>query len=223
MKVAQFTEALLKYVPASAAPVLAEHLVRRKVWLRITAPRKSKLGDYQPPVYGGNHKISVNNNLNPFAFLLTLVHELAHLETYLVYGLAVKPHGEEWKNCFASLIKPYYDLVVFPVDVLAAMESYFKNPAASSCSDITLSRVLKRYDLSNKKMLNSPTIGTEVKTIENLAIGDQFLFQQSRLFEKQKRNRKRYFCKEISTGKLFLFHPLTEVVVVTKNQSNVSF
>lgn len=70
--------------------------------MEITAPRK-----------GLNHQITINQNLNKYAFLLTLVHEIAHLITYVNHGWNVKGHGPEWKNCFKKQITPFMRDEVF--------------------------------------------------------------------------------------------------------------
>ena len=46
-------------------------------------------------------------NLNPYRFLMTLVHEVAHLVAFQKYGRAIKPHGKEWKFTFQTLMLPF--------------------------------------------------------------------------------------------------------------------
>ena len=72
--------------------------------LKITRPRKSKLGDFRPPKPGKRSSITMNEDLGPYQFLTTFVHELAHLITWEKYGHRAAPHGKEWKQCFGALL-----------------------------------------------------------------------------------------------------------------------
>jgi hypothetical protein len=96
-----------------------------------------------------------------------------------------------------------------PLDILYALRKYMNNPAASSCSDLTLMRTLKLYD----KQLDSHT-GI---LLEHLPQRTHFLYNGSRVFEKGEKLRKRYRCKELSSGTIYLFSPLAEVEVFEKN------
>src|SRR5690349_15654569 len=107
-------EYLSKFIPATAVPRVLEYLHQYKVHLTITRERKSVLGDYRHATPHKNHRISVNGNLNPYAFLITLVHELAHLVTFMQFGNRVSPHGREWKDCYALLLKDFMGSGVFP-------------------------------------------------------------------------------------------------------------
>src|SRR6185312_16623812 len=93
---------------------------------KITEKRESKYGDYffSPP---STHIITLNNDLNKYAFLITYLHEVAHMLTGLEYGHRVKPHGEEWKSVFIKVLWPMMREEVFPQDVLTALSKYLKN------------------------------------------------------------------------------------------------
>ena len=67
--------------------------------VKITKPRKSKLGDFRILI-NGRGQISVNENLNRYAFLITITHELAHAFVWKRYKTRVMPHGKEWKSTF---------------------------------------------------------------------------------------------------------------------------
>ena len=191
---------LSKFLPEAAAPIIARWIKDTGCQLRISKPRATKLGDYRAPFRGGPHKISINYDLNPYAFLMTTIHEFAHLKTWQQYKDRVKPHGEEWKNNFKDLVGPFLHLNIFPNDVLKAIARYMENPAASSCTDINLFHVLKSYD--------KPSTG---RTIDSILEGDQFYIRGGRLFQKGKKLRKRFICIELSTNKEYLFSPIAEV------------
>lgn len=174
--------------------------------LTITPPRSSKLGDFTPDPRRGRHELTVNGNLNPFAFLITLMHELAHLITYNEHRDRVKPHGAEWKNNFKKTLGPFLGNAIFPQDVEAAVRAYLANPAASTCSDIHLSKVLARYD-----RVSHP----DIRLLDDLPAGTHFLYgRERRRFVKGHKQRTRYLCREVGTAHDYLFNPLVKVLEI---------
>ena len=115
------------YVPANSVAVLGKWLSVPGTQLRITKHRSSKLGDYRPLNGGTQHLISVNGNLNKYAFLITLVHEIAHMNNYIAYRSKVKPHGQEWKDEFKRLMSEFDLASIFPDILLPKIESYMAN------------------------------------------------------------------------------------------------
>jgi predicted SprT family Zn-dependent metalloprotease len=77
-------------------------------------------------VNGKNHRISVNGNLNKFSFLITLLHELAHLLAFENYGNRIQAHGKEWKFVYSNLLKDFIDKKIFPPDVESALKNLYK-------------------------------------------------------------------------------------------------
>ncbi len=190
---------LQKYIPEPAVSIIARWISEYDFKLKIKKERSTKLGDYRSPYDGQNHIITINYNLNKYAFLVTLIHEVAHLVTFTKHKNSVNPHGEEWKQQYKLLMKHFLTTDFFPTDVLLALQKHFISPAASSCSDANLLRILKRYDEDQKTFIES----IPEKTI--------FKYNGGRVFVKGERIRTRYRCKEISTGAIYLFHALAEV------------
>lgn len=186
----------------SLAPVI-EYLQRYKVHLTITRARSSILGDYRHQHFDRNHRISVNGNLNKYSFLITLLHELAHLLTYERFGHRVMAHGAEWKNEYSRILAQFILHKIFPPDIEKTLMHTLQNPAASSCADEKLLRVLRNYDVKKEG----------VKLVEDLPEGALFTIKGGRVFKRGEKVRKRYKCVELSTGKLYLFSPVYEVVV----------
>ncbi|MCC7302282.1 MAG: SprT-like domain-containing protein [Bacteroidia bacterium] len=197
---------LEKYIPEQAADLIARWIYRYDFKLKIKRSRSTKYGDYRPRLPGRNHQISVNNDLNRYSFLLTLVHEIAHLTATEKYGYTSAPHGREWKHEFRILMQPFFAMGIFPDDVHRAVLNYLKNPAATSCSDLQLQRVLHRY---NKEV---PPLH-----LEEMPEGAEFIYRNRR-FTKGACRRKRYECREKKSGKTYLFSPLTPVEEVSENQ-----
>lgn len=196
---------LSKYMPEAAAPIISKWINETSCSFRISRSRSSKLGDYTAPFQGKGHRISINHNLNRFAFLVTTVHEFAHLKTYVKFKNTVKPHGNEWKQAFQELMNPFFDLGVFPADVRHAIKQYLNNPAASSCTDLNLHRTLKNYDKQSEN----------VKTVEEIDINTYFSLKNGRVFQKKEKIRKRYRCVELKTKRVYLFSPIAEVFVIS--------
>lgn len=194
------SEILKKYLPEQSVALIAEWIVKYDFKLKIKQERSTRLGDYTSPRNGMNHVITINHNLNKYAFLITLVHEISHLLTYNQHKNSVSPHGKEWKLNFQLLMQPFLTPDLFPLDVFSALRKYMSNPAASSCSDVNLLRTLKLYDED-----------TGTVFLEYLPKNAIFLYNGSRVFQKGEKIRKRFKCKEISSGAVYLFNPLAEV------------
>ncbi len=165
----------------------------------ITNPRQTKLGDYRSPCMGKNHKISINNNLNKYAFLITLTHEIAHMMIWEKYKNNVKPHGNEWKEMFKKLMIGF--IPDFPPDIQLCLANYLKNPKASTSSDYNLVKILRKYD-------KNPTL-----SISEIPDGTIFKASNGKKYLKEKRLKKRYQCKSLSNNKRYLFNPLAEVKI----------
>jgi len=196
---------LVKYIPENAVVTIAEWIFQFDFKLKIKKDRSSKHGDYRPPIEGKNHQITVNKNLNKYAFLITLVHEIAHLTGWNKHKNKVKPHGEEWKHEFKTLMSPFIHSTIFPDDIKYALNNYLRNPAASSCSDISLSRTLKKYDQRDGIFL-----------LEEIPVNSVFKIKHDRHFIKGERIRKRFKCVEVKTKRQYLFNPLAEIEMVSE-------
>lgn len=196
---------LEKYLPAEAAPVIAKWIDYFQCDFKISRNRNTKFGDYRPPVGNAHHRISVNFDLNPYAFLVTTVHEFAHLLTWNEHNRKAKPHGQEWKYNFKKMMRPFFDKNIFPGDVNRAIINYLNNPAASSCTDLNLFRVLRNYDTK-----------TETVSVEKLPVNSLFSMKNDRVFKKGEQVRKRFKCTEVKTGLVYLFSPVAEVTPISK-------
>lgn len=193
---------LQSYLPPGTAPAVLDYLHRYKVHLTVARERKSILGDYRHRTLWQNHRISVNGNLNKYAFLVTLLHELAHLLTFEQHSNRVAAHGKEWKLAYGHLLKQFLENHTFPPDIEKELLQTLKNPAASSCAEDGLLRVLRRYD----ERTQPHTL------VEELPPGAIFQTNDGRKFQKGEKLRKRFKCTEVGTGRVYLFSPVFEVV-----------
>ena len=98
--------AIENYVPTASFPQLSEYLRHWQVNLVITRKRNTKHGDFRALPKGG-HQITVNEMPNPYRFLITTLHEIAHLIAFKDFGPRIKPHGKEWKHVFRKIMLPF--------------------------------------------------------------------------------------------------------------------
>jgi SprT protein len=203
-KVEHPLQALAEYLPPNTFEPVAAYLTQYKVHLTITRERKSILGDYRNAHSNRNHRISVNGNLNKYSFLITLLHELAHLLTFDKYGSRVQSHGREWKAMFGGLLEQFIKSKVFPADIEKELIASLSNPAASSCAEDGLMRILRNYD---------PKAEGEM-LVEEIPAHGLFKLKDGRVFKKGEKLRKRYRCEEVGTKKVYLFSPVYEVKLV---------
>lgn len=195
---------LKTYLPEGSFEDVAYYLQHYKVHLTITRERKSVLGDYRNSFADKNHRISVNGNLNKYSFLITLLHELAHLFTYERFGHRVQAHGPEWKNEFSKVLAQFLLKKIFPADIDKALLRTLQNPAASSCADVSLLRVLHKYDEKDDGIV----------LVETVPDGKNFKIKGGKVFRRVERIRKRIKCVEVTSGKIYLFSPVYEVEVI---------
>lgn len=193
----------LKFVPEEFVELIVELLIAHPIKFKIVPPRKTKLGDFR---YGSKlekPEITINGNLNPYAFLITTLHEFAHLHTFLEYGNTVSPHGKEWKNSYQKLLLPIIESRKLPQDIEKVLMNSLINVKASSCSDINLSRVLKNYDEAKEG----------VKLVEELPKNAIFVLN-GREYIKGDLRRKRYLCTEMISKRQYLVNALAEVIPI---------
>ncbi len=191
-------EVFQKFVPESAVTYCNRLYESLNFEFKIKKARQTKLGDYRFDRMNGKQTITINNDLNTYSFLVTYLHEVAHLVAFNKYGETILPHGKEWKQCFKEVAEPVLNTQVFDEGVLNALNKYFSNPKASSCSDPILYNILKKFD-------SNPSI--QLKDIKQ---GEEFLFNK-RLFRKVEKKRTRSVCVELKTGRKYAIAEIAEV------------
>jgi len=195
---------LSTYLPERAVAPCMALIKDNGVHLKIVNERVTRHGDYRR-LENGQHQITVNATLNKYRFLITLVHEIAHLVAFEKYGRRIKPHGLEWKHTFQYLMLPFIRPEIFPSGILPLLARHFKNPKASSSTDAQLSIALKKFDEQQ----------SDKSYVFELPLGSVFRIYNGKLFRKGNRRTKRYECVEVSSGKVYLFQPNAEVELIT--------
>lgn len=196
-------EILTQYLPQESVELVYRWITENNIHFKISKTRRTKLGDYRPPIHHSNHRITINHDLNPYAFLITFVHEVAHLNIFERFGTRVSPHGNEWKSEYKHLMQPFLENGSFPDDVKQVLIQSLINSKASSTSDIKLTRVLQHYDKSSNHI--------HLETLESDTV---FNTENGKQFKKGERIRTRYKCLNLNNNRYYLFHPLTPVLPV---------
>lgn len=193
-------EGFKKFLPEGFEEIVADLFLASPIRFKIVPPRKTKLGDFSVGHGFEKPQITINGDLNSYAFLITTLHEFAHLHTYQQYGNKVNPHGEEWKANFRKLLLPIIDSGKLPTDIEHSLVNSLVSMKASSCTDQKLSRVLKKYD--------EPKEGIII--LEQLPKNTIFVLN-GREFVKGEFRRKRFLCEETISKKMYLINSLAEV------------
>ena len=192
----------MKYIPLAAHSYILSLIKEHPVRLKVTAPRKTLLGSYRRN-RKGQDEISLNGDLNPYSFLITLLHEFAHLKAFKEHGFQIAPHGKEWQITFSGLLAPLIEKKCFPEDIATHLTKKTNRLSASQCTDPVLYSLIKQYDQKTEG----------VKLLQELCVGDQFKLSNGLKFEKIKINRTRAVCKKIGSkpDQLFTISLLAEV------------
>jgi SprT protein len=188
------------FIPDAAQDKINALLKEYPIDIKVVGKRKTKHGDFRK-LPSGRVQITLNEQQNPYRFLITLLHEVGHHIAFINHGFRIRSHGKEWKNCFRSVSVPFLVEEIFPHPLLAVFAQHLKNPKASSDTDQQLGLALRVYDPPTHK-----------KAIFELAEGINFSLDNGRVFQKGVQRRKRFECLEIKTGKIYLFQPNAEVI-----------
>lgn len=211
MLMARLMALLREHVPEGCLENAAAAILEFPVDFIIVGKRRSKVGDYRPATRGRRPRITVNSDLNPYAFLITLLHELAHHHVQLEHQRELqrsffkrkknpKPHGEEWKSKFRQVAAPFLDAAFLPPEILSVLHNYLENPRASSSADRELSDSLKKYDPPDNSV-----------RLEELPFDSLFSLQGKRIFRKKEKVRTRYRCVCQRTHRIYLVNPAAPV------------
>ena len=198
-------EILRSYLPEKSIEEVCNLLILLPVTMKIVNPRKRIHGSYRKPRSASElHLITVNGDLNPYTFLVTLLHEIAHLQANINHK-SLK-HDDKWKHCFTLLLKQFIDLDVFPDDVRFALEKHIQNMKSSDFLDIFLTKTLQKYNTQS-------LVSQDFIHLEDVPENTLFWFGNKKM-KKQTLIRKYYLCKDLKTNKMYRCHPLMEVSLV---------
>ncbi|TAE07427.1 MAG: hypothetical protein EAY72_14095, partial [Bacteroidetes bacterium] len=192
--------ALEEFLPAGTLERVVYYIQKYSVHLTVTKERKRVLGNYRFKRQDGKHEITLNATLHPYDFLLTFLHELAHLQVFAAYQNRVEPHGLEWKLAYAKLMVEFVEMNVFPQPLVKAIVAECKNPSATANPSSPLTQALQHYYALNQNQV----------VLQSLPVGTYFVFDKN-LYQILERKRTRYVCLQVQQKKRYLFSALTPV------------
>lgn len=191
---------LTQYLPKQSLDYCSQLSNQYTYQLDLSFDRKTKFGHYKYLPKTKQHIISINRGLSKPLFLITFLHELAHLEVMVKYGRKVQPHGMEWKKTFSSFLKPVLSPAIFENKLLLALQKHALRPKATLMADPNLWKVL----------FHENTLTT---TLDDIEIGKQFIYKK-RTFKKLETRRTRVLCYEPSSKHKYLIPRLTPVELI---------
>jgi len=189
---AKLEKMLRNYIPESAVFYCTSLWKQTPFSFKVTKKRLSRQGDYRYDLKTGIHRLTVNGDLNQYSFLITYIHEYAHLMMRESHARRVAPHGREWQEAFRKLMLPLLNDSVFTDDILRPLSRHMRRPKASSSADHKLVIALMEYDDNG-----------DLVPLDSLEEGQTFIFQKL-LYEKITLRRTRVLCKQFANSKKYL-------------------
>lgn len=177
---------LENYLPEGALSHVEKWINDQSLNIHITRNRKTKLGDYKYLPTENLHQITINGDLTPEAFFFVLTHEIAHFHIKLFHKRKVKPHGTEWKRLFGALL--IESVTVYNEDIQPFIANHAQNAKASVGADRLLYGVLFENPYQKK--------------VEDLFDKQKFRIG-NKVFERGKKQKIRYICRELRTGRKY--------------------
>ena len=194
-----------KHLPENVISYCVQLWEESPFYFFVKPPRYTKLGDFRYRKDRSIQTITLNSDLNPYQFLLTYIHEVAHLRAFDRFGTTHAPHGSEWKTLFKQLLEPLLVEPVFPRDLLVPLKLHMRNPSASSARDLFLMKEMSKYDSQLPEQAGFFLADIAPQSIFELA---------GRKFRKGETRRTRILCEELATGKKYLVSRLAKVIRV---------
>lgn len=163
--------------------------------------RRSKHGDFRVSRMGKPAYITINHDLHPVEFLITLAHEIAHFRNWKKYGRRVRPHGPEWRSEFREMLAELLKAGVLDGEISAAIvRHFFQRKLIGSGSSEQLNR-----------LLGKTVEDSGVLHVADIPEGARFTLRSGKTFIKGRKLRKRYQCRDVVSSRTYTVHPMAEV------------
>ncbi len=191
-------EILLKYLPnEEALDFIKKWTAPYSLQLQVSRSRKGKLGDYRSLTGKYSHRITINYDLVPELFFLTLTHEIAHMMVYETFSFReVKPHGKEWKKHYSKMILE--SIRIYSEELQPLLIKFAKNPKAGYYSETSLVQYFAKQ--------KNPSI----LLLKQLEEGNTFSIENT-VYQLIQKKRTRYLCMHLQTQKKYLINHATGV------------
>ncbi len=180
-------------LPDGSVPFVLPMIQNERLTLKLTNRKGQRLGAYQRDLTG-NQVILLNTRQDPYSLLITLLHEIAHMQVRLAHRKKVQPHGPEWKQAFSRLLEQASGLTCLPDDIRALMMNMAKSPKSRQFSHVTAGQVLLRYSSDPRHEI----------LLCDLPEGSFFKTPDGKTYIKGERIRTRYKCRKEGTQSWWL-------------------
>ena len=202
-----------KYFPENSYAFVSSFLNNTDIDIKVVKSRKTKFADFKPPFKNNKRPaITINENLNPYVFLITFLHEYAHYLVWKDGKIYAKPHGRSWKIHFRNLIQLTLDRKIFPENLSQLLVEHIENPNATSCTDTSLYKKLAGFDIGHTGIF-----------IEDIPDGTLFNTPDGQLFLREKKIRKRVLCINQKNKRKYLFSPIYKIFPLINKQIEIVF
>lgn len=199
-----------KYVPGNTVSACANWIIEHRIKVKVKNSRSTIAADYYSPFGNNGHVITINHDLNPYAFFIIFVHEIAHLKVWLKYRDGIEPHGVEWKLEYKNLMVPFLNEDIFPKDILFDLKKHLLKGASACCYDENLTRSLRKHDHDyDEWILLADLLGTIT-----------FKTKSGKKFKVEKRLRKNFKCINLENNDVYIVPPITEVKPLYSENTN---
>jgi SprT protein len=189
-------------VPLQALSCFSQLIGKRPLDIFCKSGRKSKYGDFKYFSNGKTPIITINSNMPEETTLFILAHEIAHFITRHKYKKHL-PHGNEWKQCFNSILVQLIDTKCFKKTTQDAVRQYMKTTTATVSKKSTLHSLLFPENTHEKHHLT---------IVNDLNLGARFtLTNSNRIFILGEKNRTRFHCFCETNKKSYLIQEHTKV------------
>lgn len=197
---------LEKYFPLETIEIVVSCFRKSFFRLHIGNPRKVQLGTFIPNIRNTKlpHKIVMNGDLGKYTFFLVFMHELAHLLVWNNYKNAVKPHGSEWKEIFSGMLHAIVEKQILPPELNSFLQNNLSAAVSASHRHPKLLTILHKLDGKGARYVVADI--AENAVFKNLS-GRQFL--------KLEKQRTRFKCQCVETGRLYLVSGQMEIIPET--------
>ena len=206
---------LAQKVPAYGLPVVSRVVRAYDFAFRFAQSRRSKLGDFTRTAQG-LVTLTVNMDLGSELFLVTFLHEVAHLEATLNQPRRSQPHGRRWQTCFGNLLKELclHAEGQMAVPLRDALLAHSIAPSATLHADSRLASLL----LPPAGTPDSPIAPDGCAFVEALVTHTAFWYR-GRSFLLSGKLSKRHYATEMRSGRLYSFSAQCRVKVLKEETS----
>lgn len=184
---------LQPYLPEGSLELASRWLSVPSLTVKLVSRGNYRLGTYSYRS-NGRQSIILNTKQDRYSFLITMAHEVAHMQARQQWGLKIAPHGPEWQLICRRLLLEAAEIPSLPEDIRQAMHLVAAAPKSTHLANKTAARIFMQYSEKYDGMT----------LLADLPTGSRFVLDDGRVFLKGEKNRTRYKCMLQGTSKYYL-------------------